>query len=57
MRVLILGGTTQANQLAQHLAEREDCEPVFSLAGVTKNPVLPGIPPATCRAGSSVAKP
>ena len=44
MRVLILGGTTQANQLAQHLAERKDFEPVFSLAGVTKNPVLPGIP-------------
>ncbi len=44
MRVLILGGTTQANQLAQCLAERKDFEPVFSLAGVTKNPILPGIP-------------
>ncbi|GBR16486.1 cobalt-precorrin-6A reductase [Gluconobacter frateurii] len=41
MRVLILGGTTQASQLAQQLGSHEGYETVFSLAGVTKNPVLP----------------
>lgn len=43
MRVLILGGTTQASQLAQQLGSHEGYETVFSLAGVTKNPVLPTV--------------
>ena len=43
MRVLILGGTTQASQLAQLLGSRDEYDTVFSLAGVTKNPVLPTV--------------
>ncbi|QEH97062.1 cobalt-precorrin-6A reductase [Gluconobacter thailandicus] len=43
MRVLILGGTTQASQLAQKLGSDEGYDTIFSLAGVTKNPVLPSV--------------
>lgn len=44
MRLLILGGTTQASLLAEALAERRDVAPLLSLAGRTQNPVLPAIP-------------
>jgi len=37
-RVLILGGTTEARQLAERLARRADLEIVVSLAGRTKSP-------------------
>lgn len=43
MRVLILGGTIQASQLAHRLSTDEGYNTVFSLAGVTKNPVLPTV--------------
>ena len=44
MRLLILGGTTEASCLARALAGRGDLAPVLSLAGRTRNPVLPPIP-------------
>lgn len=44
MRVLILGGTTEANALARRIANRADVQPVLSLAGRTKNPAPPPIP-------------
>jgi precorrin-6A/cobalt-precorrin-6A reductase len=43
MRVLILGGTTEASALAVALAQREGIEPVLSLAGRTERPVLPDV--------------
>jgi len=43
MRVLILGGTTQASQLAHKLGMEKGYDIIFSLAGVTKNPVLPNV--------------
>jgi precorrin-6A/cobalt-precorrin-6A reductase len=43
MRVLILGGSTEASTLARHLAPRDDFDPVLSLAGRTVNPVKPPI--------------
>jgi len=43
MRVLILGGTTEANALAAWLARDARFDPIFSLAGRTKTPTLPGI--------------
>ena len=48
MRLLILGGTTEAAALARHLAERPDIEATLSLAGRTSRPVPPPIP---CRTG------
>lgn len=39
MRILILGGTTQASQLARALAGRPDLSPILSLAGRTQNPL------------------
>ncbi|HEX4768698.1 MAG TPA: cobalt-precorrin-6A reductase [Lichenihabitans sp.] len=48
MRLLILGGTTEASALARHLAGRRDIAPVLSLAGRTERPTLPPIP---CRVG------
>jgi precorrin-6A/cobalt-precorrin-6A reductase len=48
MRLLILGGTTEASALARHLAGRPEFAPILSLAGRTKNPVVPPIP---CRIG------
>jgi precorrin-6A/cobalt-precorrin-6A reductase len=44
MRVLILGGTTEASALARRIAERRDLDPMLSLAGRTRNPVPPPIP-------------
>src|ERR1700712_3222437 len=44
MRVLILGGTTEASALARHLAGRADIHAELSLAGRTRNPVTPPIP-------------
>ena len=44
MRLLILGGTTEATALCAALAGRADLRPVLSLAGRTTRPVLPAIP-------------
>ena len=44
MRILILGGTTQASQLARALAGRDDVSPILSLAGRTQNPASAPIP-------------
>lgn len=44
MRILILGGTTQASQLARALAGRDDVSPILSLAGRTQNPLPVPIP-------------
>jgi precorrin-6A/cobalt-precorrin-6A reductase len=44
MRLLILGGTTEASALVRHLAGREDIQAVLSFAGRTRNPVAPPIP-------------
>jgi precorrin-6A/cobalt-precorrin-6A reductase len=48
MRILILGGTAEANVLVRHLSEDVTIEPILSLAGRTENPVLP---PITFRIG------
>ncbi len=40
-RVLILGGTAEARELARRLAAEPELEVVTSLAGVTRNPELP----------------
>jgi precorrin-6A/cobalt-precorrin-6A reductase len=48
IRVLILGGTTQASELARALVGRADVEPLLSLAGRTQNPAPAPIP---CRIG------
>lgn len=48
IRVLILGGTTQASELARALAGRPDISPLLSLAGRTRNPAPAPIP---CRIG------
>jgi precorrin-6A/cobalt-precorrin-6A reductase len=44
MRLLILGGTTEANALARHIAGPTDFAPILSLAGRTQNPIAPPIP-------------
>ncbi len=44
MKILILGGTTEATALAAALAGRADLRPVLSLAGRTASPALPPIP-------------
>jgi precorrin-6A/cobalt-precorrin-6A reductase len=44
MRLLILGGTTEASALARHIAGPTDFDPILSLAGRTQNPVTPPIP-------------
>jgi precorrin-6A/cobalt-precorrin-6A reductase len=44
MRVLILGGTTEASAIAAALANDSRARPVLSLAGRTRTPVLPAIP-------------
>ncbi len=41
-KILILGGTTEARQLAGKLAARHDV--TLSLAGRTENPVAQGVP-------------
>jgi len=48
LRILILGGTTEASELARALADRADIEPLLSLAGRTQNPAPAPIP---CRIG------
>ncbi len=47
MRILILGGTTQASQLARVLSARDDIKPLLSLAGRTQNPLPIPIPSRT----------
>jgi precorrin-6A/cobalt-precorrin-6A reductase len=44
LRILILGGTTQASQLARALAGRADIEAILSLAGRTQNPLPAPVP-------------
>ena len=44
MRLLILGGTTEANRLADALAGDPRHDVTLSLAGVTRTPVLPPVP-------------
>jgi precorrin-6A/cobalt-precorrin-6A reductase len=44
LRLLILGGTTEASALARGIAGRCDLAPVLSLAGRTRNPLAPPIP-------------
>jgi precorrin-6A/cobalt-precorrin-6A reductase len=43
-RILILGGTTQARELAQRLAGRSDLTVTLSLAGRTANPAAQPVP-------------
>jgi precorrin-6A/cobalt-precorrin-6A reductase len=43
LRVLILGGTAEANRLARALANDPDIDAVLSYAGRTENPTLPPI--------------
>jgi precorrin-6A/cobalt-precorrin-6A reductase len=43
-RILILGGTTEARELAERLAKRADLEIVVSLAGRTKSPAPQPVP-------------
>lgn len=44
MRLLILGGTTEASSLVRRIAGRRDLDPVLSFAGRTRSPVPPPIP-------------
>lgn len=44
MRILILGGTTEASAIAAALEDHPRIKPVLSLAGRTRAPVLPAIP-------------
>jgi precorrin-6A/cobalt-precorrin-6A reductase len=44
MRLLILGGTTEASALARSISGRQDLDPVLSFAGRTRGPVTPPIP-------------
>src|SRR5712675_1805857 len=44
MRVLILGGTTEARRLAERLAPRAELDVTLSLAGRTSNPVPHPVP-------------
>jgi precorrin-6A/cobalt-precorrin-6A reductase len=44
MRILILGGTTEATKLCQLVADCKDIAPVLSLAGRTKTPALQPVP-------------
>lgn len=48
LRVLILGGTAQARMLVERLANEPAVAPILSLAGRTKNPLLPA---GACRIG------
>jgi precorrin-6A/cobalt-precorrin-6A reductase len=43
-KILILGGTTEARQVAAALTARGDCEVVLSLAGRTEKPAAQGVP-------------
>jgi precorrin-6A/cobalt-precorrin-6A reductase len=44
MRVLVLGGTTEASALTGLLAARDDIDSMVSLAGRTAAPVRPPVP-------------
>ena len=44
MRILVLGGTTEASRLAKALADRPDIEATLSLAGRTEAPAAQPIP-------------
>jgi precorrin-6A/cobalt-precorrin-6A reductase len=44
MRVLVLGGTTEASLLARRLAQRDDIAAILSFAGRTESPRQPPIP-------------
>jgi precorrin-6A/cobalt-precorrin-6A reductase len=44
MRLLILGGTTEASALSRQIANRRDLDAVLSFAGRTRNPAPPAIP-------------
>lgn len=44
MRILILGGTTEATMLVNHIQRFSDLSPILSLAGRTRNPLTPLIP-------------
>ena len=44
MRLLLLGGTTEAQDLARRLALRDDVEATLSLAGRTSNPARSPLP-------------
>ena len=46
-RILILGGTTEARQLAARLAARGDLDIILSMAGRTENPVEQPVPVRT----------
>ena len=43
MRLLLLGGSTEASTLARRIAARNDLAPVLSFAGRTRHPVSPPI--------------
>lgn len=43
-KILILGGTIEARQIAEGLARQEDCEVTLSLAGRTREPVTQPVP-------------
>ena len=44
VRILILGGTTEARMLAERVAGDHTIAPILSLAGRTMNPTLPAVP-------------
>jgi precorrin-6A/cobalt-precorrin-6A reductase len=44
MRLLILGGTTEASALVRRIAGRRDLQPILSFAGRTRSQVPPPIP-------------
>jgi precorrin-6A/cobalt-precorrin-6A reductase len=44
MRILVLGGSSEASQLAKALSQRQDIFATFSLAGRTKNPAALPLP-------------
>ncbi|WP_194892177.1 cobalt-precorrin-6A reductase [Catenulispora pinisilvae] len=51
MRILILGGTAQARELATGLRSRNEYRIIFSLAGRTHEPALPDLPRGQLRVG------
>jgi precorrin-6A/cobalt-precorrin-6A reductase len=44
MRLLILGGTTEASALARRIMGLRDLQPILSFAGRTRSPIAPPIP-------------
>ncbi|MDO3431711.1 cobalt-precorrin-6A reductase [Rhizobium sp. CBN3] len=44
LRILILGGTSEARLLAEALAARDDCDILLSLAGRTEKPAVQPVP-------------